>query len=71
MMKQKDKAVTGLTSGIAALFKANKVYYQCIVMVAMEMVRCHMYKVMEGLVEKMKSLLPMATLLLSQLRTFS
>lgn len=26
MMNQKDKAVTGLTSGIAALFKANKVY---------------------------------------------
>jgi len=25
MMNQKDKAVKGLTSGIAALFKANKV----------------------------------------------
>lgn len=25
MMDQKDKAVTGLTGGIAALFKANKV----------------------------------------------
>ena len=25
MMEQKDKAVHGLTSGIAALFKANKV----------------------------------------------
>ena len=26
MMEQKDKAVHGLTSGIAALFKANKVF---------------------------------------------
>ena len=25
MMAQKDKAVTGLTNGVAALFKANKV----------------------------------------------
>ena len=35
MMKQKNKAVTGLTGGIAALFKANKVYYRYRVMVAM------------------------------------
>ena len=27
MMNQKDKAVTGLTNGVAALFKANKVYF--------------------------------------------
>lgn len=35
MMKQKDNAVTGLTNGIAALFKANKVCCQCTVMVVM------------------------------------
>ena len=35
MMKQKDKAVTGLTGGIAALFKANKVLYLYRIMVAM------------------------------------
>ena len=27
MMEQKDKAVHGLTSGIAALFKGNKVFH--------------------------------------------
>ena len=35
MMSQKEKAVSGLTNGVAALLKANKVCYQFTVSVVM------------------------------------